>query len=215
LNLKNFELEDSNSTLVSIKPRGLEPRAKGRSIKRERKETGGEWISLMHYGMGEYIGNPVEDYRAWPPGNWDSLKLDKTAGHFMICDEWIRTCGIKWIDVKDGMIIRIRARFPHWKSYEYLEADSYSADIWLNHYLNWSYSQKWKVHLDKTDTTVAFENMNIWGLAYPHPGNGYYLGARDDKHDWLELKSKKKIKWTVSAHVGDDNNSENETIMAL
>ena len=41
LNLNNSELEDSKSNLVSIKPRGFEPRAKGRSLKQERKETGG------------------------------------------------------------------------------------------------------------------------------------------------------------------------------
>ena len=85
------------------------------------------------------------------------------------------------------------------------------ADIWLHKLVKsvTYYSQQWKLHLDETDTTVAFENMNGWGYFYPYPGNGYYLGARDDKHGWLELKSKKKIKWKVSAHVGDDNNSEN------
>ena len=76
----------------------------------------------MHKGMVEYIGNPVVSYRAWPPGNWDSLKLDKTAGHYMICDK--HGYGIKWIDTKDDMIIKIRAKLPHYKGYKYLQADS-------------------------------------------------------------------------------------------
>ena len=72
--------------------------------------------------MVEYIGNPVVSYRAWPPGNWDSLKLDKTAGHYMICDT--HGNGMKWNDVEDGMIIKIRAKLPHWEGYEYLKSDS-------------------------------------------------------------------------------------------
>ena len=76
----------------------------------------------MHKGIGEYIGNPVRHYRWQKVGNWDSAKLDKTAGHYMICDTYGN--GMKWTDVKDGITIKIRAKLPHWEGYEYLESDS-------------------------------------------------------------------------------------------
>ena len=76
----------------------------------------------MHKGMEEYIGNPVTFYRSWPPGDWDSVKLDKTAGHYMICDKYGN--GIKWTDRKDGMMIKIRAKFAHYEGFEFLESDS-------------------------------------------------------------------------------------------
>ena len=76
----------------------------------------------MHKGMREYIGYPVRHYRWQKALDWDSVKLDRTAGHYMICDK--HGDGIKWMDVKDGMIIKIRAKLPHWPGYEYLESDS-------------------------------------------------------------------------------------------
>jgi len=221
LNLSNFELEDSKPTLVKVNGKGrsitgerkekdgewispmisgptlVKVNGKGRSIKQERKENGGEWISLMHKGMGEYIGNPVRRYRWMKASKWDSVKLDKTAGHYMICDT--HGNGMKWNDVEDGMIIKIRAKLPHWERYEYLESDS-PGDIWLDERKVHKRSQNWEVHFDETDSTVAFESLR-W--------SGFYLGADDDDDGWLELKSKRKIKWIASAHVPDDNNSEN------
>ena len=77
----------------------------------------------MHKGMGEYIGIPVRRYRSQKVSDWDSVKLDRVyTGHFMICDK--HGDGIKWIDVKDGMIIKIRAELNHWEGKEYLESDS-------------------------------------------------------------------------------------------
>ena len=57
----------------------------------------------MHKGTGEYIGNPVPHYRLSSAAEWDTVKLDKTAGNYMICYE--HGVGIKWIDRKDGMMI--------------------------------------------------------------------------------------------------------------
>ena len=65
--------------------------------------------------MGEYIGNPVN------VNKWDTVKLDKTAGHYMICDK--HGVDMKWIDRKDGMMIKIRAKRAHWSGYEYLQSD--------------------------------------------------------------------------------------------
>ena len=75
----------------------------------------------MHRGMGEYIGNPVPHYRLSTANKWDTVKLDKTAGHYMICDK--HGVGIKWSDRKDGMRIKIRANRAHWIGYEYLQSD--------------------------------------------------------------------------------------------
>ena len=75
----------------------------------------------MHKGMGEYIGNPEPAYRPSSFTDWDSVKLDTTAGHYMICDRYGN--GIKWIDAKDGMMIKIRAKFAHWPGYEYFHSD--------------------------------------------------------------------------------------------
>ena len=64
-------------------------------------------------------------------------------------------------------------------------------------------AQNWKIHLDETDSTIAFENVH-----WP----GYYLGAHHGEDGWLELRSQRKIKWianSTSTHVPDDNSSEN------
>ena len=67
------------------------------------------------------------------------------------------------------------------------------------------HAQNWRLHLDKTDSSVAFENVH-----WP----GYYLGANHDDDSWLELRSRKKIKWTAnstSAHVPDDSSEISES----
>ena len=63
-----------------------------------------------------------------------------------------------------------------------------TGDIWLEERVVHENAQNWMLHLDETDSTVAFENIH-W--------RGFYLGADDDVHGWLELKSQKKIRWTV------------------
>ena len=88
----------------------------------------------------------------------------------------------------------------------YLQWFFEKGDIWLDKRTVHKRSQNWEVHLDETDSTIAFESLR-W--------RGFYLCADDDADGWLELKSKRKIKWIASAHVPDDNNSENQTIMAL
>ena len=78
-----------------------------------------------------------------------------------------------------------------------------TGDIWLDERMVHEDAQNWKLHLDKTDSTVAFENVH-W--------RGYYLGADDDVDGWLELRSQRKIKWianSTSANVFDGNSSEN------
>ena len=92
-----------------------------------------------------------------------------------------------------------------------------TGDIWLDERMvgdsAWVHedAQNWKLHLDKTDSTVAFENVH-W--------RGYYLGADDDVYGWLELRSQRKIKWTANstsseistnAPTTEDNSSEIST----
>lgn len=56
--------------------------------------------------------------------------------------------------------------------------------VWFYEIFDDSGEQNWKVHFVDDYSTVAFENM-YW--------KGYYLGASSD--EWLELESKKKLKW--------------------
>ena len=76
----------------------------------------------MHKGMGEYIGNPVPHYRLSSAGEWDSIKLDKFAGHYMLSDK--HGVGLNRKDRKDGMLVKIRAKRAHWSGYEYLQSDT-------------------------------------------------------------------------------------------
>ena len=77
-------------------------------------------------GIRKCIGNPVQHYRLLPAGNWDSVKLDKTAGHYRIINI-NDTDMINWmenIDGKDNVLVKIRAKRAHWSGYEYLQSDT-------------------------------------------------------------------------------------------
>ena len=87
----------------------------------------------------------------------------------------------------------------------YLQRFFETGDIWLHKRSN-DDAQNWKLHIDKTDSTLAFESVH-----WP----GYYLGADHDVEGWLELRSRKKIKWTAkrtSKPTTKDDSFENYTI---
>ena len=67
-----------------------------------------------------YIGNPKKAYYIFPD-KWDGGKLVRgksSAGEHTICD--IDGNSLKLSDVKNGMLVKIRAKNVHWEGYEYL-----------------------------------------------------------------------------------------------
>ena len=67
-----------------------------------------------------YIGNPKKtDYTIFD--KWDGGNLVRgksSAGEHTICD--IDGNSLKLSDVKNGMLVKIRAKNVHWEGYEYL-----------------------------------------------------------------------------------------------
>ena len=75
---------------------------------------------------GECLGCPIK-YWGDPElstTNWEYGTLKDTPSPHMICD--LNGIGLKWSEVKDGMLVKIRARKIHihhedgWPLYEYL-----------------------------------------------------------------------------------------------
>ena len=79
-----------------------------------------EWLHFLHLETNRYIGNPQKTYNFWGH-EWDGgnlVKGESSAGEHTICD--IDGNSLKLRDVKNGTLVKIRAKNVHWDGFEYL-----------------------------------------------------------------------------------------------
>ena len=81
-----------------------------------------EWMCLENMGLpGKYIGRPEAIYNGHWVGFYDTMKMVTylgDSGRFKLTNR--NGDRIPWNDVEEGMMVKIRAKNPNYRKYEYL-----------------------------------------------------------------------------------------------
>ena len=86
-----------------------------------------EWFCLYYIepqekGQSGALGNPTSQWRYDHAAYWDTVRevVDyKYSGQYMFTDKMGK--GLNWLDLKDGMMVKIKAKKVNYPSNEYLQ----------------------------------------------------------------------------------------------
>ena len=86
-----------------------------------------EWFCLYYIeplekGQSGALGNPTSQWRYDHAHEWDTVRVVvdyKYSGKFMLTDKMGK--GLNWLDVEDGMMVKIKAKNVNYPGNEYLQ----------------------------------------------------------------------------------------------
>ena len=181
-----------------------------------------EWFCLYYIepqekGQSGALGNPTIQWRYDRLAYWVRVRevVDyKYSGKYKLTDKMGK--GLNWLDVKDGMMVKIKAKQVNYPGNDYFQPvpnGNQLSELVINivqtFYLNLLFIQLlialftfWIGYVwfydfgnDNGEKNWKIHFVNDYStVAFENPTHdNYYLGVGSNK--WLEMKSKSQLKW--------------------